>query len=603
MALSIGQTYNGRYRIQGLLGQGGFGAVYLADDSNLERLVAIKESLDASPRAEENIKREAKLLSKLRHPNLPRVYDLFSIPGQGQYLVMEYIAGQDLEEMQGARGDQPFPQAQVLNWTYQVCAALAYLHRQNPPIIHRDIKPANIRITPEGNAILVDFGIAKRYDPHSRSSIRAGSLGFSPPEQYTLKGTDVRSDIYSLGATLYKLLTGITPTDPQDVSWGNVPPPRAAHVVNPQVSEKVSSVLAQAMQLNRSQRFASVAEFQAELLEAASAGVSEPPEIEQLDAVESDPVVEVVQPVSPVSIDTDHERTLIHTDEETRLSPEMGLDHSWHPGITRDDSPLVNQDEQQKSTVPPPGELSLELAPGVEIHFVYVPAGAFWMGSDPTKDKAALLSEQPQHRVYVSAYYIGRYPVTNEQYAVFLQSSGYIPASSPFRIPERKEKHPVVNVSWHDARAFCAWLEQRVKVAVRLPSEAEWEKAARGEDGRIYPWGDGWEKQRCNTRELQLFSTTVVGQFSPAGDSLYGCADMAGNVMEWCADWYAEDTYQQRAGQQARDPQGPGSGKARVVRGGAWFDTHPLARCAFRYHEAPEYFSLDLGFRLAFSLM
>jgi len=158
MTLSQGEVLQGRYRVVKKLGEGGFGAVYQAWDINLECHRAVKENLDISIKAQHQFKFEAKILNQLSHPNLPRVIDHFIIAGQGQYLVMDYVEGQDLALM---LQNGPLPESRVLPWIIQVCDALSYLHAQTPPVIHRDIKPENIKITPEGKAMLVDFGISK----------------------------------------------------------------------------------------------------------------------------------------------------------------------------------------------------------------------------------------------------------------------------------------------------------------------------------------------------------------------------------------------------------------------------------------------------------
>ena len=214
MALTIGTVVNQRYRIVRLLGEGGFGAVYRAWDTNLRIPCAVKESYGISPDEARQFLREAQMLANLRHPGLPKVTDHFSIPGQGQYLVMELVEGEDLEEIRTHQGGM-LNVRDTLTWIEQILDAVEYLHKQQPPVIHRDIKPANIRITPQGQAILVDFGIAKLYDAHIKTTVgaRAVTEGYSPIEQYGQGKTDERSDIYALGATLYTLLTGKVPPE------------------------------------------------------------------------------------------------------------------------------------------------------------------------------------------------------------------------------------------------------------------------------------------------------------------------------------------------------------------------------------------------------
>lgn len=263
MPLIIGQLLNNRYRIDALLGQGGMGAVYRALDLNLNIAVAVKENQDASPEAQRQFAREASLLAGLAHPNLPRVTDHFFIVGQGQYLVMDFIDGEDLESMLTRYGVLPEPQ--VLSWIAQVCDALAYLHGQQPPIIHRDIKPANIRIRLDGRALLVDFGIAKVYDPNLATTIGAKAVapGYSPPEQYGGM-TDARSDIYALGATLYHLLTGQTPPESVQRAVGSAFTP-LPHVLNQRISPVAEQAILKAIEVATDRRFGTVQELRAAL--------------------------------------------------------------------------------------------------------------------------------------------------------------------------------------------------------------------------------------------------------------------------------------------------------------------------------------------------
>jgi peptide/nickel transport system substrate-binding protein len=271
MPLTSGQVLNNRYRIVKLLGQGGFGAVYRAWDVNLSRPCAVKENMDASPEAQAQFGREATILANLIHNNLARVTDYFFLPGQGQYLVMDYVEGEDLQGMLERTG-APISETQALDWTGQVCDALNYLHSQNPPIIHRDIKPANIKITPEGKAILVDFGIAKIYDPNLKTTLgaRAVTPGYSSPEQYGQGKTDPRSDIYSLGATLYTLLTGQAPPDSVDLLMRNSGPVTPAAQINPRIPPAISAAIAKAMDTDRNRRFTSSQAFKSALVDRPS---------------------------------------------------------------------------------------------------------------------------------------------------------------------------------------------------------------------------------------------------------------------------------------------------------------------------------------------
>ncbi|MBI5034411.1 MAG: SUMF1/EgtB/PvdO family nonheme iron enzyme [Chloroflexi bacterium] len=284
---------------------------------------------------------------------------------------------------------------------------------------------------------------------------------------------------------------------------------------------------------------------------------------------------------------------------------------------------------------------------------VLIPGGTFWMGSgeelamahwheDKGKfdvDTLRKVLEQelypdecPQHQVALTQYWIGRFPVTNKEYKAFIDATGY-------RAPRHwkhgnfrkgKDDHPVVWVGYDDAVAYCEWLSKETGKCYRLPTEAEWEKAARGTDQRIYPWGNEWNPSRLNsvdggkeflgqhhssTRQrlwdtiqipLGIVSegrTTRVGQFSPSGDSPYGVADMAGNVWEWCADWYDANVYKNREGQCERDPEVTAQSEYRVQRGGSFRESQNETRCAFRrggvvnsYARAIEQLAFERGF-------
>ena len=256
-----------------------------------------------------------------------------------------------------------------------------------------------------------------------------------------------------------------------------------------------------------------------------------------------------------------------------------------------------------------------------DIDWCEVPEGSFLMGSDPMADKQASKDEQPQHKVWLSAYHIGRYPITNMQYHTFIEDGGYTGRwqhcwteegwswreNEEITKPEQYSgmlnamNHPVYGVSWYEAVAFCAWLTIRLREnsvlsaeqEIRLPTEAEWEKAARGKDGRIYPWGDQETSEHANTYETGLGTTSPVGCF-PRGVSPYGCEEMSGNVWEWCQDWF-DDFYSQSL---KENPPGPKSGSDRVVRGGGWGSYARRFRSAVRNYYAPDNRYGLIGFRL-----
>jgi DNA replication ATP-dependent helicase Dna2 len=213
MPLTPGCILNNRYQIKELLGQGGFGAVYRAWDLHMCESCVVKENLNNAPEIAEQFEREAKILFRLKHSGLPSVFDYFNDTKQGLYLVMEFIDGQNVDEIITKQG--PFSESEAIKIICQLCGVLEYLHEQNPPIIHRDIKPQNIIITSKGKAVLVDFGLAKSFYQNKKTT--TGALGYSPyyspPEQYKQLGTDVRSDMYSLGATSFTLLSGQIPSE------------------------------------------------------------------------------------------------------------------------------------------------------------------------------------------------------------------------------------------------------------------------------------------------------------------------------------------------------------------------------------------------------
>lgn len=494
MPFTVGQVLQERYRIVKPIGQGGFGAVYRAWDLRLNTPCALKENLDSSPEAQRQFTREASVLASLRHSNLPRVIDYFSVAGQGQYLVMDYIEGETLEDKVQQYG--PMLEEQAIAWISQVCDALAYLHRQNPPIIHRDVKPGNITITPDNQAILIDFGAFKVYDPHLKTTVaaRVVSPGYAPVEQYGMAATDARTDVYAVGATLYAVLTAQDP--PESIARLTGTPLPDLQSLNPRVSRNLLQVIDRAMGIMPDQRLPDIV--------ALKTGMQ--------NHLTSTSVKDLVH-LAPIS------------------------------------KPQFDQSAFDIRREPPN------------------PAGIEWVQIPPGE---YLYGERKERRHIPQPFKISKYPVTNIQYKRFLDANPQLSVPRDWDKKARlylpgKAHYPVVYVSWHDATTFCQWAQ------CRLPTEEEWEKAARGVDGRIYPWGEDWiPGKHCNSVEAQIGSTNQVDSFSE-GVSPYGVWDMSGNVWEWT--------------------------DGKVLRGGSWFDSKNGTRTTFRYHSNPMNRDLNIGFR------
>ncbi len=270
MPLQKNSLVNNRYRILEILGQGGMGTVFRALDENLGVEVALKENLFTTEEYNRQFRREATIMASMRHPNLPRVSDHFEIEEQGQYLIMDYIEGEDLRQRMDRLG--VLQDEEVIIMGAAICDALDYMHNRKPPILHRDIKPGNVKISPEGIVFLVDFGLAKVVSGSQATTTgaRAMTPGYSSPEQYGTARTDHRSDIYSLGATLYAALTGVIPEDglARAMDQVDLTPIRKR---NPRVSRRLASALDKALATHPEDRYQSALDFKQALLLSSGA--------------------------------------------------------------------------------------------------------------------------------------------------------------------------------------------------------------------------------------------------------------------------------------------------------------------------------------------
>lgn len=673
-----GDLLHNRYRIVKLLAHGGFGTLYRAWDTALARPCVLKENLAVTQDGQRQFLREAKILANLSHPNLPRVSDFFLVQGRGQYLIMDYVEGQDLQQMLEDRGG-PFPEDKVILWASQICAALEYLHAQSPPVIHRDIKPANIRITPEGQAILVDFGIAKVFDPQLKTTLgaQAVSPGYSPYEQYGKGKTDPRSDMYALGATLYTLVTGQEPAESiQRVVNDPLVPARQ---LNRNLTQRISAALARAMQMDAAQRFQTAAEFKKALTPPAPVPVPAPVVMAYQAPVQMAPSRTANQslpwgwiglvgllfliilvllwqlldrglrpnaafiPAESWTLEADvispTLSMLTSTPEVLKVSPIAGILEptltplvyivqpgdtcseiaeayqvkvaqivSQNPDLTADcgvlfsgqallipqpNGPIDTPSSIRSATAPL--DIVTQISSLDRMRLIYIPAGEFWMGADES-DFEASDSERPLHNVYLSAFWIDQTEVTNRMYALCVQAGACDPpreirskTRSVYFGEPQYEDYPVIYVSWEQADDYCAWAGRR------LPSEAEWEKAARGTDGRMFPWGNSPAGIRLANFENFVGDTDEAGSY-PAGASPYGVLDMAGNVSEWVKDWYVNSAYSES---RYKNPTGPVSGEFRLIRGGSWFNPARSIRSSARLWNYPDLQSDTLGFRCA----
>lgn len=547
-----------RYSILRCLGRGATGSAHRATDQRLGRDCVIKQVLRSDDiGSHERFEREAKLLAALdHHPNLPVVYDYF-IEGDKPYIVMEFVKGTTLDRF-SPEEREAFSILTVLKWARELLDALHYIHSQSPPIIHRDIKPSNICITPDRTAVLLDFDIARRLDETKTVTAAKGRTdGYAPIEQYSEeqlrdkppealrllkelheKGirTGPYSDIYSLGATLYFVMTGSRPLDSY---WrADEDSLKSVQERNPNVPIYLSGTVMKALSLHPKDRFQSAAEM--------------------LEALQP----QIVKQTSP----------------KQRWRPK-------HPRLPE----------------------SLEVF-GQEV--IYIPGGTFSMGSNDPELKRG---SRPQHPVDLGPYCLAQYPVRNEDYQRFIDDNPHYPVPySPMGTAQRYNwdprartfppelgNHPVVLVTWYDALAYCNWLSKVSQYHFRLPTEAEWEKAAcwnpDQEVSQRFPWGDAFDEARCNvnTHGAPLPTSTPVDSFSPAGDSPYELADMAGNVWEWTSSLYRLYPYDADDGREDLGPKGE-----RVVRGGSYKDGPLWARSAWRSSFQPNQRFATIGFRV-----
>lgn len=650
--LQTGSTLqSGKYRILSVLGQGGFGITYLAENIMLDGKVAIKEFFfkeycnrdeetshvtiptDGNRKIVERFMvkfiKEARTIFMLNHPNIVRILDIFEENGTAYY-VMDYIEGESLGDMVKRRG--AIPEAEAIGYIKEAGSALTYIHGKS--MNHLDIKPGNL-MKRKGNSKVqvIDFGVAKQYDAATSEGTTTTpvgiSHGYSPIEQYQKNGVQSfspQSDVYALAATLFKLLTGNTPPEAMIVQDEGLP---ADELRAKGVSESVIRAIDAAMQ-TRKKRTQSVAEFLRNLdakddedtvltdetqkaeeerkrKEAEAKAAKEKAEAEARAKAEAErkskeeaerkareeeaerkrqqeeaakakrnkTVLWVVAAVIVIAFTSVGINTFLG--QSSTSTPEKKQSTSTSSSQRSSSSSSSNSSTSNNSNLQ---SILNELANNM----VYVQGGTFTMGATSEQGSDTESDEKPTHQVTLSSYYICKYEVTQELWQAVM-------GSNPSKFTGNRK--PVENVSWNDCKTFISKLNSITGKNFRMPTEAEWEFAARGGtkskgykySGSNTPGNVAWYKDNSGS------TTHEVGTKSPNELGLY---DMSGNVLEWCSDCY--DYYSSSS---QTNPTGASSGIIRVFRGGSWISYARYCRSSYRYSYGPG--GRSLGLRLCFS--
>ncbi len=634
----------GRYRIIRRLGKGGMGTVFLAEDTQLQRQVALKipqfES-DNDHELLERFYREARAAATLNHPNLCPVHDVGEIDGI-HYLTMAFIEGEALSEM--VRPGEPLSAEQAATIVHKVALGMAEAHDRG--IVHRDLKPANISMNHRGDPVVMDFGLARLTDRGETRLTQSGAVLGTPaymaPEQIKgeIDAIGPGCDIYSLGVILFELMTGEIPFDgPIAAVLGQVltqePPPPSKFC--PELDPRLEAICLMMMSKQREDRydsmFAVADALSGFLFETTRSGAYLP---------NSGPHKIAADASSTYKISSSDEETRRNRRKRVPMSERMaaaseivqqsvGTVQNWAAprkkplGIAigaavlflvacmsafqffgdadEDISQPGSTDEVIVDSSPDRGNAGgngaagggekrsrKEITNNIGMRLVLLPAGEFSMGE--TASQYAFDDERPRHRVSMTtSFYMGKYEVTQKEYVAVMGTN-----PSFFKSDNR----PVESVSWNDAREFCRKLGVQENVVYRLPTEAEWEYACRAGSATSWHFGNDASllREYAWSSDIAGGSTAEVGKLKPNG---FGLFDIHGNVSEWCSDWYSFNYYSESPG---FDPQGPNQndaarlGYTKVVRGGSWDSTAAICRSAYRGTSSMMVRTSRTGFRV-----
>lgn len=621
----VGQQID-RYQITERLGMGGMAVVYKAYDTRLERDVAIKlirtEEIPPSQleRLMQRFEREAKAQARFSHPHIVPAYDYGEYKGT-PYLVLGYMPGGTLKER--IRAGMSVEEA--IDVILPMADAVAYAHGLG--VLHRDIKPSNIIFSEKNMPMLTDFGIAKILET-TDSTLTSTGLGvgtpeYMSPEQWQGKAFPA-SDQYAIGVVFYEMLTGRKPYTADTpiglaVKQLNEPltPPRELIA---EIPMDVDHILCKMLSRYPEGRFDSVRVLHHQLIKIKD-------ELKPQKIKTAPPLIKKEASAIDDKMHDDLDKTgenlrrLIaqnnaHKADKKGLGAKFkysflgvlilcllivgyifliqpalanGREASLGQAITITDTPFINLTKTGAPIFTPTSTQTFTPTPIEVVHsineidgadIVFVPEGEFLMGSNSFP---AFENEKPEHMVYLDSFWIYKHEVTNAQFRQCILAGACLESIVSF--PE--DNNPADYIKWYEADAYCKW------AGGRLPTEAEWEKAARGDDGRIYTWGN--QEPDCSLSNYSGCSVKVspVGSY-PSGESPYGALDMLGNVAEWVADWFSASYYSEL---ESENPLGPESSNYRVLRGGSWTTNKLDVRVTYRDSYLPDATYRGYGFR------
>ncbi len=608
MSLQANDLFHGRYRLIEERGRGSFGEVWLARDEELDIDVAVKIYIALDDRGIEEFKAEYKTVFEMRHSNILRA-DHYDVCDNRPYLVMSYCP-ESASSLIGSADE-----GTVWQFINDVARGLAYLHSKE--VVHRDIKPDNILRDKDGTFVITDFGISKRMrSTLRRNSLRvgndaeiSGTIGYMAPELFSSHPDAVKAtDIWALGATIFEMVTGELPF----MGQGGVMLLHGAEVptLESPYSPELSSVVSACLSCDTWQR--PTAEELSNYAKAYIAGKKAPmPWLSR-----SGGGVEDVSRATQRRVNTNVGMSNTERDNSNNVSNynEVGKEKVnsrvgrplwalifllllivggfiWF--LCRSSSSGHGAVEQIVSSGTPVGAGTSPASSADNVdpfadYMVCVDGGTFTMGATSEQGSDAESDEKPAHRVILSSFEISKYEVTQKQW---FDVMGYYPGSV------EGDDFPVVNVSWNDVKKFIEKLNAKTGKNYRLPTEAEWEFAARGGNKSQHYKYSGSD----NINEVAWYSGNSGGKTHPVGQKKaneLGLYDMSGNVWEWCEDKY-ENVYPQA---EQTNPKGPTSGFFRVHRGGSWYDVARDCRVSNRGSNLPGLGYYSLGFRLALSL-